>query len=270
MRLLKLPLPQYQVVSFNLKNKHLRNGNLRKALAAATDRQQIINEAFYGNALMPTSPLVFASEGNAAGQAGGTDIKQAEKFLELADYNVNYESGFRTKDGIILELTITTNDFPANIKSAEILAAQWRKLAIKVNLQILPGKQLSEEAIKNRNFDVLLFPQKYGADPDPFFFWHSSQTSYPGLNLTGFENETADRLITEGRTTTNLETRKQKYAEFEALINRETPVIFLNQAVLLYAIDNKIKNIGLGTLYDPSSRMLDFPNWYIMEKRVLK
>ncbi len=268
--ILKIPLPQHQVVFFNLKNKKLANINVRKALVAATDKQQIIEDVFYGNALIPASPLLFANQNNAAMESSGSDLKQAEKYLDLAGYAIDYEKGFRAKNGEVLELTIATNDFLPNSKAAEILASQWKKLNIKINLLVLPTKQLNDEAIRPRNFEVLLFPQKFGADPDPFFFWHSSQINNPGYNWTGFENETADKLITEGRTTTNRQIREQKYLEFNSLITQEAPAIFLNQTILLYAIDNKIKNVGINTLFEPDQRMFDLPNWYIMEKRILK
>ncbi len=269
-QIVKLPLPQYQVVFFNLTNQIVSDINVRKALDAITDKQKIINKIFHGNALLPSSPLIYNSDTNTALEAGGSDLKQAEKYLEMAGWDINFETGYRTKNDQEFIITISTNDLPSNSKTAEMLAQQWRKLNIKVNLNILPVKQLREEVIRTRNFDVLLFPQKFGADPDPFLFWHSSQTKDPGLNLTGFENSVADQLITEARTTTDTAIRKQKYRLFNKLVSQEVPVIFLNQTLFIYALGKDIKNITLNTLFEPSYRFFDVTNWYIMEKRVFK
>ena len=48
------------------------------------------------------------------------------------------------------------------------LAAQWKQLNIQVNLNVLPTQQLTDTIIPGRSFDVLLYAQKFSADPDPY------------------------------------------------------------------------------------------------------
>ena len=139
-----------------------------------------------------------------------------------------------------------------------------------VNLSIVPTKQLTDTVIRTRGFDVLLFPQKFSADPDPFLFWHSSQIKDPGVNLTGFSDPLADRLITEARTTTDQKIREQKYQQFNQLIKDKVPVIFLDQTEYIYVVSKDINNMHLGTLYENSQRFNDITGWYINTKRVWK
>ncbi len=267
---LRLPLPQYQVVFFNLNNRTLSDQNIRTALSLATNRQQIIDEVFKGNALLPISPLLF-NDGLGKPLEGQSYLEQAKTLLDQNGWPVNQQTGIRTSQkGTPLEITISTNDSLVNSKAAEILANQWRQLEIKVNLAILPAKDLTDSLIKPRDFDVLLFPQKFGADPDPFLFWHSSQVRDPGFNLTGFSDPIADKLITEARTTTNRAEREEKYKQFNDLVTQKAVVLYLDQTEFVYAIDNGIKNINLQSLYDPSQRFSEIGNWYINEKRVFK
>jgi len=58
---------------------------------------------------------------------------------------------------------------------------------IKVNLSVLPAKQLTDTVIRPRAFDVLLFPQKFGADPDPFLFGTVAKLKTRALTLQAFK-----------------------------------------------------------------------------------
>jgi peptide/nickel transport system substrate-binding protein len=198
------------------------------------------------------------------------NLDQAKELLEKAGWKIDSATSIRTKKNLPLEITISTNDSSVNAKTAELLAENWKQLNIKVSLNILPTKQLTDTVIRPRNFDVLVFPQKFGPDPDPFIFWHSSQIKDPGLNLTNFNSPDADKLITSARSTTNAEIRVQKYLELDKLISGTTPVIYLNQMVYLYAVDSQIKNIGLKQLFESSQRFFDTGNWYINTARIWK
>ncbi len=266
-QVMNIPLPQYQVVFFNLTNKILAEQPVRQALALATDKKQIIEQVFKNNALIPSSPLLLTAAAETK-YPETLDTEKAKALLENAGWKIDPQTGNRVKKNVTLEFTIATNDSLVNSKAAELLANQWRSLNIKVNLTVLPSKQLSDTLIKPRTFDVLLFPQKFGADPDPFLFWHSSQAKDPGFNLTGFQDAAADKLITEARTTTDRKTREEKYQQFNDIIVARIPVIFLDQTMFVYALDKKIKNVGYEKLYDPSMRFYDITNWYISENRV--
>jgi len=270
-QILSRPLPQYQIVFFNLNNKILADQNVRMALSLATDRQQIINNVFSGNALLPVSPWLSGLSGSKQPIDSTVDLGKAKSLLDTAGWKADPQTGQRANSkGTAFEITIATNDSLVNSKSAELLAAQWQQLGIKVNLNVLPSQQLTDNLIKPRTFDVLLFPQKFGPDPDPFPFWHSSQVKDPGFNLTGFSDPAADKLITDARSTTDKAVRLQKYTDFNNLITAQVPVIFLDQTEFIYAVDKSVKNLDDSVLYDPSLRFQDISDWYIDEKRVWK
>lgn len=271
-RLLQITLPQYQLVLFNLNQPILADVKVRQALSEAVNKQQIIDEVFKDEATLPAAyPWVFDNQ-NSFGQAQGqsANVEEAKKILDDNGWNLDPQTGVRQKKNQPFAISISTNDFPLNSRAAELLANQWRNLGLKVDLNILPTKQLTEERIKPRNFDVLLLAQKFSADPDPFPFWHSSQIKDPGMNLTGFGNPDADRLIIEARTTTDRQVRQKKYEQFNQLVNQYFPVIFLDQSIFVYAIDDTINGVNLSRLYEPNQRFYDVTNWYIMKKRIFK
>ncbi len=270
LQILQLPLPQYQAAFFNLSNKIFADKTVRKALNTATDKQNILHDVFNGNALLLDGPVLPEQVTKLPKSTTTFNHDVAAQMLDAAGWKLNPQSNLRTKGNVAMEFTIATNDFALNTKTAEKLADQWKSLGIKVKLNILPTKELTETVIRPRKFDVLVFAQKLGPDPDPFIFWHSSQSKNPGLNLTGFNNPIADKLISEARSNTNKNIRDDKYRQFQALISEETPAIFLNQSMYIYAIDHSMKGVGLANLYDTPNRFYDLPNWYLDERRVLK
>lgn len=267
---LTAPLPQYQMVFFNLNSKILAEQNFRQALAQSINQKQLLAEVLKNEAILPSLPLLLENGQNFRPSLPEYNPQNAKQILEKNGWILDANTNLRTKKGATAELTLATNDSPVNARTAQFLADTWKETGIKINLEILPTRQLTEDLIKPRKFDILIFPQKLGADPDPFVLWHSSQIKNPGLNLTGFENQQTDKLINDGRNTTNQKLRDEKYLQFYSLLNEKLPAIFLSQAQFVYLVSNEIKNISLKTIYEPSMRFYDAPNWYTETKRVWK
>ena len=264
-----VPLPQYQMLFFNLNNKILSDQNFRQDLGSGINQSELIEQVFQNTAAFPKLPLI--GSGNSVQPFKPTfNLEAARQSLDKNGWTIDPKTNLRTKKGVTAELTLTTNDSPANTKTAQALAQNWQTLNLKINIKVLTNKEITDEVIRPRNFDILLYPQKMGADPDPFLLWHSSQTKDPGVNLTGFADQQADKLITEARTTTDIQTRNEKYQQFYDLLSQKLPAIFLTQAEYIYFADKEIKNINLSALFEPSQRFYDLPNWYINTRRAWK
>jgi len=264
-----IPLPQYQVLFYNLNNKILSDVAVRQALSQAVNRQGILDSIFKDTAQMPGAPFTFTPS-HVPGDTIAFNMQAAGATLDAAGWKVDPTTGIRTKKNVQFQITLATNDSLINSKTAQAIVDSWKNLNIKVNLTVLPTQTLTDNYIRPRKFDTLVFPIKLGADPDPFIFWHSSQAKDPGLNLTGFADSNADKLINQARSSTNQQTRENFYEQFAQLLNQKMPALFLNQSQYQYAIDKGVQNVSLNTLYDPSDRFYDSTNWFIQEKRVWK
>jgi peptide/nickel transport system substrate-binding protein len=265
---LKLPLPQFQVLFFNFKNPILAERKIRLALAELTPQSDIVNQAWDNQANLTDSFLSFYT--NKTPTPTHNNLEQAHNLLESAGYSQDSSTGQWTKNQKGLELNLYTNDFYPNQKTAEILASKYNAFGVKTSLKILSSKQLTEEVIKNRTFDLLVYGEKFGPDPDPFAFLHSSQKNAPGLNLSGFENSEADKLLTAAHASTNQTLRMEKYSLLSQLILEQKPIIFLAQTNYCYLISKDIKGVSMSKLFDSAFRFFDTPNWYVNETRVLK
>jgi peptide/nickel transport system substrate-binding protein len=166
-------------------------------------------------------------------------------------------------------ITITTNENPYNKKTAELIANEWGDLGIDVKINSIPTSDLLKTVIKPRDFEVILFAQKLGGDPDPFALWHSSQVNDPGLNFTGFINPEADSLLTSAQTSTENEDQIKALQKWNKIFLDNTPAIILSQPHYLFITDNTLNITNFTFLPEPEFRLSKLYKWSAANKRVI-
>ncbi|OGE74547.1 MAG: hypothetical protein A3K06_02270 [Candidatus Doudnabacteria bacterium RIFCSPHIGHO2_01_52_17] len=272
-----LPLAQYQAIFINrTKNPApLEDARVRLALAKSVDKQKIIDEVYVGQGSETYGPILPGYLGYHE-QIPGADMNvyddaRAEALLEEAGWIEDPQTGFRKdKLGRTLSLSLATNDFPPNVLTAQALKKAWEAVGVQINLSIETAANLDEKYIKPRNYELLLYIENVGTDPDPYPFWHSSQLRDPGLNLSTFFNRTADRLLVEARANIAPADRAVRYRQFQEIFVGDVPAVFLNRSVYVYNLPKSVKGVNLGTTYVPSERFANIADWYVETKRVKK
>jgi len=276
----KFSLPQYIALFINQNNNELlKNKKIRQVLALSIDRDQLLNAVYENSAKIIYGPVL-------PGQLGYTeDIKkyefnneQAKKILNEAGWQPNdykneeksepYPFQVRKKDDKFLEITLTAPAQTEFEKIAKQIQQYWQRIGIKTNLDIVNPNQIQREKIKNRDFQILLYGEILGADPDPYPFWHSSQCEDPGLNLSCFRNAKADELLEKARQTTSIEERQKKYIEFQKIIAEEVPAVFLFNTTYTYPITKKVKGLKSHQIIMPAHRFAEISSWYVKTKRI--
>jgi peptide/nickel transport system substrate-binding protein len=267
----KANIPRYFAVFFNINNSvPLANLEVRKALAHATDRQEIINQVLSGNGQPVHTPILFGMIGHTEDmEKYNFDIEKANQILDEAKWERG-EDGFRAKDGSVLEFSLITTDIGELVQTAEIIKSQWEKIGAKVNINSYSIFDMQQNYIRPREYDAMLYGQVLGADPDPYSFWHSSQKKDPGLNLALFGDEETDKLIMDGRSEFDSGKRADLYQEFQRKLASEVPAVFLYSPEYIYPVSRKIKGIEMYNLVFPSERFSDIDHWYIKTKRIWK
>ncbi|MCK4355266.1 peptidoglycan-binding protein [Candidatus Parcubacteria bacterium] len=169
-----------------------------------------------------------------------------------------------------LEFALITVQDPVLKQVGEILKQQWAKAGVNLSIQAYPISELQYDYIKPRNYEMLLFGEVLGIVPDPYPFWHSLQRNDPGLNLSLFANSAGDKLLEQARKELDLEARKEKYEEFQNILIKQAPCVFLYSPDYIYFMSQEIKGIEPGLIVDPSKRFAQVENWYIKTHRVWK
>ncbi len=184
-----------------------------------------------------------------------------------AEMNASPQPFYRqTKDGAWLELVITTADTPEYLEVGKSIANNWRQLGIRTTVETVASRSFIRSVVKQRSFQVLLYGEIIGTDGDLYPFWHSSQTDYPGLNIAGFVNRNADKLLETARGTTDGTIRSAAYQKFADIMTTDIPAIFLYTPTYTVVAERAIKGITFGPLAKPTDRYSTIHEWYTKTK----
>ncbi len=158
--------------------------------------------------------------------------------------------------------TIDTGYFPA---LAEQFQTQLTELGFSVKVDIYtPSQEFLLNVVQARNYDILLYEVELGADPDPFPYYHSSQASSSGLNLSNYANSLVDDLILGARTSMNPDTRTAKYENFLTRWVDDVPAIGIYQASMVYYFNKNVRTFSEDDrLVYPVDRFGDVEYWAV-------
>lgn len=256
-------MPQYSALFFNPKKQELlKDRDIRMALSLAINKKELAIEL--GSGLKEAyGPLDFIIDP----KQDKYDLEEAAELLKEAGWEM--KDNFLEKDEKKLELTITSVDNNEYIKILQYIKKQWSKLGITTNLEIIPGNKITSQIITPKDYEILLIAQILSYDPDPYPFWHSSQTK-SGLNLSNFANQNIDDILEEARKITSFEERLIKYDNFQEILKKEYVAIFLFRPTYHYPVDSDIKGIDTEVIYLPSDRFSNIENWYLKTKKTFK
>lgn len=99
---------------------------------------------------------------------------------------------------------------------AESIAESWREtLGIQVEVKVVSNI--------TSDYQVLLVDFISPVDPDQYTIWHSTQAT----NFTHFSNLKIDKLLEDGRRTSDQKLRKEIYQDFQRFLLEDCPAVFL-------------------------------------------
>src|SRR3989344_5195349 len=264
-------MPRLFGIFFNQKHAPVLNDkNIREAIARAIYKKRIAQSASLGAAMPIDSSLPPASPGytmNVALYPFNPD--ESRLLLEKSGWKDTDNDGIveiKKREGgkdilVPFRLTLATSDWPDLVSTAELIKQFLRDIGIDVTIEARPFSELESEIIRPRNFDMLLFGQVYGYEPDPFAFWHSSQIKDPGLNVALYANKKIDTLLETARKTTDKTIRNANYESMQKIIATELPSVFLYSQQYLYLLPQNIRGIELFKISLPSDRFNEINRW---------
>ncbi|KKW30908.1 MAG: Extracellular solute-binding protein family 5 [Candidatus Uhrbacteria bacterium GW2011_GWD2_52_7] len=260
-------LPQFTAAFFNAKHSSvLADDEVRKALSLAVDRTAIV-QITGSVASAINSPILSGMPGyDASATVPVADSTTAASTLDAAGWTFTEGATVRSKSDKSLSFTITTLDSPELTAAAQELERQWEAIGASVDVAVVDIATLQSDVLKNRSYDILVAGERYGTFADPYPFWHSSQTSYPGLNLGSFSDRKADEAIETARETTDQTKRAEAFASLSGLIAEDMPAIMLYQPKYTFALASKIRGVDVPSVTVPSDRFADVETWYIKAK----
>jgi len=266
-------LPQMSLILFNLKDESapfLQDKQVRQALYKAINRQYILDRILAGQAILADG-VIFP--GTWAFYEGTPrvefDLDGAINLLKGTGYTLPAEGGAvrQSEDGVQIRFKMIYPDDDQHRAIAEAIQKNWQALDIQVELEGVPYDLLVSERLETRTFQAALVDLNLtqSPDPDPYPFWDQVQAS-GGQNYTQWDNRIASEYLETARVTLDLSERARLYRNFQVVFNDELPALPLYYPVYSYAVDQQIRGVSVGPLYDASDRFATVLDWYIIAR----
>lgn len=265
-------LSSYYAVFFNQShNITLQDKKVRQSLSIAIDRKNLVDEILNGNGeerFGPFSPSVLQNI-----QTDNFSADTANQILNddgwtMGDSRVRQKSIKNSK--IPLEFRLLVPQIPFLEKTAEKLQNYWGALGVKTDIATLPIEEISGDAVKNRDYDAILFGNMLNPSGDLFAFWHSSQKLYPGLNLSLYGNKQADNLITSINQSIDDSKMASDVQSLEDIISGDYPAAFLYSPYYSYFSRKDLQGVQSGLINEQADRLDNVDGWYLKTARSLK
>ncbi len=270
----EIKIPRYYSVFFNSQNAAtFQEKNVRLAINYAINRKEIIDSVFNGRAEEATGPILVGMEGYKIYQ-NDFDLEKAKKLLEDASWKIG-DDGVRQKtsgkDVLRLEFDLVAPESEFLKQTAELIKKQLAGIGMKININILPPKEISSGIIKQRSYQMLLFGNVMKNNPDVISFWHSLERFYPGLNLSLYDNKNLDDLLESVRKNFNKNSRIKDIKKIQDIIRDDVPSIFLYSPNYLYIVPKNLGGFKIKSILNYSSkRFEDVNEWFLKTARVFK
>lgn len=250
-------LPRTFAIFFNPnKSSPLAEKNTRLALQMAINKQAIVDQVLlkYGKVINNPYPFDTSNELSEYNPTKAKDLLIKSKAIKNASSTFN--------------ITLATANTDEMKKVAEMIQNDWSKIGVNTSIAIYDVSDLNQNIIKERDFQALLFGAITESPSDLYAFWHSSQRTYPGLNISNYVSKELDQNLEILRTSRNETESSLAYEAVRNEFMEEVPGIFLFSPLLIYINDDKnISPLPLHS-YDNSSRFTLIESWYRYTDRI--
>jgi ABC-type oligopeptide transport system substrate-binding subunit len=160
----------------------------------------------------------------------------------------------------VVKISITTINNKELIDTANFVAAAWKKLGVEVEVNIIDRAQL-QQVVRDRDFDTLLFGFNIRKLSDYESFFHSSERTFPKLNIANYASKKADQLID------SLDAKT--LPELSKVLETEVPVIMLYKPVFIQALTGKVQVVMPEQINKEEDKYKLVNHWFTGTEKVL-
>ncbi len=225
-----------------------RSVNLRHAVSAALDRQQLIDTVFKNDNEVPKAlslgisgvktdtfaDAVVAANGGKGLYDANADTAKAKEYLDAALKDLGYTDASQVK------ISLMTSEGTQNELLSQVIQEQLRQnLGININIEVLTITEWRARR-NSLNFDFCM--GGWGPDYNDPLTDLELMESGNGNNHTGYANPDYDALIASTKTEKDAEKREQIFVQCEQKIAEDLPVIPVYWRHEDYVASEKLKD----------------------------
>jgi len=239
---------------------------VRKALSLALDRQNIVDTVLGGYAtplIGPVPPGERVTQTPVPISEHPTET--AAQILQSAGWS--YDGGARVWKHVAAKqtldrITLRTSNVPELKNIASAVKKDWERLGIPVDIELYEPGDLSQNVIRPRKYEALLYGMIIGRDQDLYAFWNSKERNDPGLNIAMYANKSVDALLENARSSADADKRAADLQKIEDLIAADYPAAFIYAPDFIYTVPEGLHGVTLPQIITPSNRFASVTSWY--------
>jgi peptide/nickel transport system substrate-binding protein len=217
-------------VGFNYQDKVLRNLKLRRAIAHAINREEIVEHVLEGlgiNAQEIIPPVIMKFDKK---YKFDYDPEKAKKLLKEAGYPNGLELNMWTPEGRYLK----------DRQIAEAVQAQLAQIGIKTKLRVMEWGAYMDAVFRHEQ-QIYIVGWGFGAgDPDPMLraCFHSASK----FNWSNYYNPAMNKLLDIAVSTLDPDKRLALYSDIQEVLIEEAAVVPIYHKMNIYAAHKNVEN----------------------------
>lgn len=263
-------------------NENLKSKDFRKILSDGIDRESLVNSLFTSSA-MPVSNILSTNTSSSTKENLSTKLEKTGFYFEngllyKGTKKSKQESGSakttsetdtqNQKSATPIKLNLLTKNSEDMLRTAEFIKSEWQKIGIEINIKTVENNELAS-VLKEKDFDIFLFGFNVSDSKDYYSFFHSSQITYPKLNISGYANKKVDSYLEQLKKTNTKEEEATILEKLTLELDTDTPIIFLYKPLFtIYYNSSKAKISLPKNLTKKEDKYADVENWYVKSEKV--
>ncbi|HWZ84977.1 MAG TPA: ABC transporter substrate-binding protein [Thermoanaerobaculia bacterium] len=240
----------YNYIVLNNRSPLFADARVRRAMTMLLDRASIVRGLYRGSARVISGPWAPDSPAYDAQVAPlPFDPVEAARLLDEAGWKAAAPGAAREKDGRRFEFDLLVSagsDVGRQID--EMLSAELARVGVTARVRTLEWAAFVEKVDAGAFEAASLAWSAVDPNPDPYFYWHSSQCAPNGINDGCFSSPEADRLMTEARQELDPDRRLAKLHGLHRYLRDEAPAIFVVNAARKYAFRKRVRGLSTSPL----------------------
>lgn len=261
LQLFAFPGRTFYYIGWNNRRAPFTDARVRRALALAIDRQEIIDALLFGYGTPAAGPIPPWSPLDPGVEPLPYDTVQAAELLAQAGWTDRNRDGIRENaQGTPLRFTLMSSDAPLNRAVVEVVQAQLRRVGVAVDVRIVEFQTLLAQH-RGRDFDAVFTSwvlDNFQVGSAPMALFHSRWANVPGsANRSSYANPQADALIESGIAETDPGAARRIWGDLTRLLQEEQPITFMFWLDELAAARRTVQNVEM----DPRGELVSIARW---------
>ena len=257
------------------KNASLRDPEFRQILSEAIDRDALVNQVLGGYAVALKNILGESDSSNLKNDNTENLIKRiiVDKdnglFFENGVLYTGQKTASSTKSKEVVKISITTINNKELVDTANFVANSWKKLGIETTIKTVDRSQL-QQIVRDRDFDTLLFGFSIKKSSDFWSFFHSSERTFPKLNIANYASKKTDSILESLSAEQDSKRQAVLLSDLSKNLEADTPVIMLYKPLFVQAITGNIVTIMPESINSEEDKYKMLQHWFTDTEKVLK